>query len=791
MKSGVADALISAASGTVVFALNPEIATGVTAGHELFKLGREVRSQLIATDSRGRAALARIRKRVRADFAAWSSSEGLAITTEMAVADDLLATHLPEVMVDRARIAAAARSPDGLVEAGAALLLEELAARAPFFAVRSDGTARAYAHTVIRFALAAVLTERAYFEALEPHLLLDLVQASEVIQTALGGLDQKVSWILERLEHTGGRRAIGKAELEGILHAFDVAGVDEEEAVAAIIDKANEYRDLKARISRTVDAAAKISLQAVQAALDAGALNEAERLLHSLINRAEDREDRSIRVTLDILEYHAVLASFMLRHDIAAQAYFQASAVASSVNGPKSFHYTLKQADELTQHALRSTDVRNYQAVVSLFGSIVSNFKPGGAAHAEAVGHLVSAMGQLGERLDLLQAEHLLALMIQFSETAKETGCATDYPEAWSCLQSDIAALENNLASRSSKETGRAHTVDAESRLREALALSEAGDFANLGTVRTNLATTLRGLALHHRDVKLLHEAVALRTLALTTLTEEDYRGIANAHDSLGNDQKALMSLQSDGARVAAVKAMMAYRVALRTRARAGFVLDVSRSHRNVAGLYMMLAETAAGREQLKVSRLARLHLQKSLPSLSPDKAPGDWASATGMWIFASLFVHEQSSLSTEDLAGLAQVVADRLAFALAGGDPDLLLDTTTDVIRMVAVALHTGSSGLVDSLARYEALLEKSTNLFAFTPVALHAEFWTLQTRFARACLEGRFADAAEIRSEIATKVAGVAPEVGGEISDLGSLLPELDAAYARLRSFASQTTT
>ncbi len=36
----------------------------------------------------------------------------------------------------------------------------------------------------------------------------------------------------------------------------------------------------------------------------------------------------------------------MLRHDVAAQAYFQASAVAATVNGEKSYHYSMMQADE-------------------------------------------------------------------------------------------------------------------------------------------------------------------------------------------------------------------------------------------------------------------------------------------------------------------------------------------------------------------------------------------------------------------------------------------------------------
>jgi len=62
------------------------------------------------------------------------------------------------------------------------------------------------------------------------------------------------------------------------------------------------------------------------------------------------------------------------------------------------------------------------------------------------------------------------------------------------------------------------------------------------------------------------------------------------------------------------------------------------------------------------------------------------------------------------------------------------------------------------------------------------------LQNRFARACLEGRFAEATALRTEIAAKVAEVGPDVSGEDDDLDSLLAEVAAALTRPRSTAPQ---
>lgn len=419
MKPELTMALVTAASGTVLFAVKPELATGMSAGTGFVKLGVELQRTFFGREGDSPAALARVRRRVSADLETWAAAEGRRSEAEIAVADGLLEQHLPGILLDRTRIAEAAKSPEGFVDAGVALLMGALADRAPFFDPRASPIGFAYAETVLRITLSGVLTERAYFEAFEPHLLLGLVQSTAAIEDAVKATDQKVEAALARLAEIKAAPNVSERELRGILRAFDVAGVDTGDAVDAILAKAQEYQTLKDRLARHADSRTQGALIDVREALDKGDLSNAMDRLRVLINDDEDREERSIRVTLEIIEYYATLSSFMLRHDNAAQAYFQASAVAATVNAEKSYAYSMLQADELIEHALRFPDVAAYEAVVSLFGSILPRFKPDTEASVTTIANMISAMGQMAERIEPSRAVTVLDTVLKMEDALK------------------------------------------------------------------------------------------------------------------------------------------------------------------------------------------------------------------------------------------------------------------------------------------------------------------------------------------------------------------------------------
>lgn len=774
-----------------MFAVKPDIATGVSAGSGLLKLGIEIQRTLFGRGGDSAAALARIRRRVSVDLEQWAASEGLLYGAEIAVADGLLERHLPEILIDRASVAQAAKAPEGLVEAGTALLMRALIKRAPFFDVGTNPAGVAYAEAVISIALEGVLTERAYFEALEPHLLLGLVRSTAEVEEVVRATDRKVDEVLALLASRHADPSLSEREVRGILNAFDLAGVEFGDAVEAILTKAEEYQALKGRLDRHADSRTRAALQSVRIALDEGDLPMASARLHQLLNQDDDREERSIRVTLEIIEYHATLSSFMLRHDVAAQAYFQASAVAATVNGEKSYHYSMMQADELIQHALRSPDVSTYQTVVSLFGSLLPRFKPESERSVETFAHIISAMGQMAERIEATRAEAALKVILELEEAVKSANEASWFPPIWAGILSDIAAVQNNLASRAGDDdNGMSRCLDAEHRLRAALEICEKLQLPSLRVVQTNLATTLRNLGCNHRrDVAAIDAAIALRKQSMRALGLEEIRDCSNAYDSLGSDYKALAILQGWSEPTTVHNALRAYRTGLRIRRSASFVLDVSRSHRNIASLHVLISRVREGERKLRSLRHARNHLGKALEPLDAIKSPGDWFAALRAWIQTSLAINESEPLAIADMIGLGNRIGDLLDASVDQHSFAEMFESLTDALSMIAVMLEDGREELSPVARRYGAVLERLVPVLAYSPIAVHSEFWLLQSQFAEACLARDFTNAELVLEKVQDRVASLSSGDQTDADELRTLVSELTASMVRIKSVSPQT--
>jgi ankyrin repeat protein len=194
---------IAAACGWMAFGGGIEATVGLVVGAA--GLATAVAGIARRHGAESERALAAIRRRVAADLSRAAQSDSWETSAEIEIADEALARALSGCFLDRAALAASARHPDGFPEAATRIVLAALARREPLaFGADAAPVARRYAETVIRAALRAAVENEAYFKALEPHLLFEMLEGIGTVERQLADIDGKVVAIGDGLRLTHG-----------------------------------------------------------------------------------------------------------------------------------------------------------------------------------------------------------------------------------------------------------------------------------------------------------------------------------------------------------------------------------------------------------------------------------------------------------------------------------------------------------------------------------------------------------------------------------------------------------
>lgn len=188
---------LAAACGWRVLAQGgPEAVVGITVGAA--GVAAELSGALRPRGPEYQAALRAIRRRIRSDMAAHAAVEGPDAEADLAEADAAMERALRGCFLDRASLAASARSREGFAQSATALILARLAEREPeVFGTGGPDLARRHAERVIRAALNAAIENEAYFRNLAPHLVLETLRG-------LGGLEERIGGLHDDLRATRG-----------------------------------------------------------------------------------------------------------------------------------------------------------------------------------------------------------------------------------------------------------------------------------------------------------------------------------------------------------------------------------------------------------------------------------------------------------------------------------------------------------------------------------------------------------------------------------------------------------
>lgn len=487
MNKDMVKALIGTAGGAVLLAFKPDIASIVSTGSSLLSLGLELQQLLATRSPETKRALARVRKAVRNDLTAWSKTEGVQAAAEISAADARLAAVLPGIILARDSLAAAAFEPGGFVRAGAMMIVSELARADPLFQERSGNIARQYATAVVTSALRAVLTERRYFEALQPHLALQLAQT-------VGEIDRKVTRVLAAIEASGATGGLSRAEVQSLLRAFFEERVPEEAARDLLLEKAKELRALRVRLSEidSADAALRQGLSHVASAISEGHYPEADAILSRLIEEGGSSVLRTLSTTVELLWRRAELAHAQTKYYAAAVLYGRAVGVALAFDTHLAWHLLGEQAGSLMEHALKTPGTMHYESAIAIACKRIEMAPRGGSDRAASVGQLITIVGLYSERADNCRGREAVSIALKLGRDVLEELDPAHDGELMAKMANLFGALLNSAVATGIEVGQKNAREEAVETLTQACELATKHAPTELRNIRTNLATALR-----------------------------------------------------------------------------------------------------------------------------------------------------------------------------------------------------------------------------------------------------------------------------------------------------------
>ena len=401
----------------------------------------------------------------------------------------------------------------------------------------------------------------------------------------------------ELLEAISREKGVPLAVLQQILAGFGdtEALLEPAQIEQRLLAKADEYRDLRARLERLTNDEPRVQQRRREAGELIGAGNfdaadamlaEAERIdldaaeeLESLAERrrlsaAESRAERGAAARLrlayrDAAEHYAAAADIVPRHDSATR-----------------WRYVLAQASALYQQGEEFGDnaaLRNAHAAYQS-ALVLAPRERVPLDWAATQNNLGSALQRLGERES---GTARLEQAVEAYRAALEERTRERVPLNWATTQNNLG---NALRTLGARESGTARLEQAVSAFRAALEeYTRERAPLNWAMTQNNLGTALAALGERESGSARLEQSVAAFRAALEEYTRERVPlNWAATQNNLGTALAALGERESGMARLE--QAVEAYRAALEERTRERVKLDWASSQHNLANALAALA---------------------------------------------------------------------------------------------------------------------------------------------------------------------------------------------------------
>lgn len=756
MTKDITSALVGVAAGAVLLGFQPGVQSAVGAGASLLSLGLEFQAFLRSSSRESRRALARIRRRVRRDFLNWSQAERLDSQAEVAAADASLMATLPNLLVSRDKLASAAFRQSGFVDAATAMLLEELTRLEPLFLEQVGGVARRYAEVVISAALSSVFTERAYFEALQPFVLLQSAQG-------IGEIDRKIDRVLALMR---GRAGLSEAEVRGLLRAFFEERVPEEEAARLLMEKARELHALRRRVHEIElgDATLSEGLSTALVAMDKGQYAEADAALSKLVSEGACSIGRTLLATTKLLAARGALAGAQARYSIAAK-YFELSAGVARVFD-EHFAWELRgaQVHSLMEHAFITSGTAAFQAAIDVALQRVESVSKASIYRIEAIDDLIPMTGQFAERVGGAEGGQAIQFGLDLGrKTLKEWNPDHNVGLKVS-IGNNLGALLNAAVEIGIEEEGVDLGEEALTHLREVLKLAMQHAPGELPSIRMNLATALRRVGEKGGlGVPLIREAIEIRLLAIDGLPEKKLRALANSYDSLGNDYRALGRAEGRFESRVFASAIRAHHRALQLHSRGAYLADVAKACLNFGALYIDSAADCDGAGRKRLVRLAIHRCDRGLRLVTQDGAPSIWGRLRSLRAAAKLqLIADGNMFADSEILELGREFVSLFDHAYKTADVRLLPTCAFLNFRLSAYIHARRRTALVSVVEKQRLAFEKVLPSLGSSDFAVHLEMGIAEASFIVADLT----DDLQAGVNALEKARGVVREIGVNVS-------------------------
>ncbi|HEY0017781.1 MAG TPA: tetratricopeptide repeat protein [Longimicrobium sp.] len=424
------------------------------------------------------------------------------------------------------------------------------------------------------------------------------------------------------LEALAAEKGVPAAALRSILEKLGESAVHDEEILARLSAKADEYLALREQLSTLAKSTPNTSavLSEGNQLLDAGDLDGARRLFADARATLRSTREQHARDEAALLAAEAGVDRLQLRYCEAADRYCEAERLVASFDPDAGFDYLCRRASTLLQHGEEFGDNVTLGEAISVWRQAVQLCARQNVPldWATTQNNLANALWTLGERESGTSRleEAVAAYRVALEEFTRER-----VPLDWATVQNNLGTAFQTLGGRESgtlrlEEAVAAYCAALEERTRERVPLDWA-------MTQNNLGNALQTLGERESGTSRLEEAVAAYRAALEELTRErvplDW---ATTQNNLGNALTTLGERESGTSRLE--EAVAAYRAALEERTRMRVPLYWAMTQNNLGSALWTLGEREGSTARLEEA-VAAYHA--ALEERTRERVPLNWAA--------------------------------------------------------------------------------------------------------------------------------------------------------------------
>ncbi|MEO9970238.1 MAG: hypothetical protein ABJG15_10550 [Hyphomonadaceae bacterium] len=536
--------------------------------------------------------------------------------SKLSEAAALLGEHLPRCNMSREQLARDATDKSAALfpQAATDRVMEELAGKAPdVFGQGGNMIAISLAREVISAAFEAAIEDKAYFEKLEPHLLIEMARTNGEILARVGGLEERLraefAQMNEKLDgladgqaeilaqiaqlaakipqtelpepavlslaqrivtETGGNEVLALAELE---RAVEIA-LDLRKAGASLRNLDGFVADVAARMARENDAgdeeAADREYEAAMAQMEREEAEEAERRLQSKTALIEQ----------------GIRQAYLLR-DVAKLVEREERKAGLTADGAALFEAMRVAQSQYYETGLRMGTRFDLEIGVALAERCIeiAETPDARAAAQNDLGNVLQVLGQRGDA-------DALGHSVKAYEAALSVYTKVDMPADWAMTQNNLGNVLRVLGERGDNDALERSVMAFEA----ALTVRTKADMpAQWATTQTNLGGALLRLG-ERGDSDALERSVEAYEAALSVYTKTDMPADwAMTQNNLGN---ALLVLGERGDSDALERSVAAFEAALTVRTKTDMPALWAMTQYNLALVFAVMAGTYADRQE-------------------------------------------------------------------------------------------------------------------------------------------------------------------------------------------------